>query len=334
MVQRNVVFVTGAPGWLGSRLVEELIKLKRKVRCLVLKGSCTTYLQKLGAEIIEGNLTDASTIKEEHLHDVNTIFHCAGIIHPKLFRAKDFYAINREGTRNILRKSVQAGVKKFIYVSSNSAAGVNKNRYTLMTESTPDRPYTDYGKSKWQAEQIVKKFQRSEKIQTVIIRPCWFYGIRQPDRLTKLVRMIKVGNPFLFGDGNNLRSMTYIDDLVDALFLAEKKDIAIGKTYWIADERPYTTNEIYEAISRLLGVKLHPKRVPVIVSRMMEFADKIAGWFGIYEINIHVGGEMVRNIAVDISKAKRELGWKPKHGGLKEGMKTLIEWSNENNLII
>ena len=331
---KDTAFVTGAPGWLGSALAETLTKNKRKVRCLVLSGSSTLHLKKLGVEIVEGNITDPSSIKEEYLKEVNTIFHCAGIIHPKMFRAKDFYKINRDGTKNLIDKAVNAHVEKFIYVSSNAAAGVNKNREVPMKESDKEKPYTDYGKSKFQAEQIVKEYQNKSLIKTVIIRPCWFYGPKLPDRMIKLIKMIRSGKPLLFGDGKNLRSMTYVYDLTDALMLAEKSNNAIGKTYWIADERPYTTIEIYQTIAKVLGKNhLSFKKIPAIVSKMLEIADGVAGKFGVYEINLHVGGEMTRDIAVNIENAKKELGWKPKHGGLEEGMIESLKWASENNLI-
>ncbi|MBI2508174.1 NAD-dependent epimerase/dehydratase family protein [Candidatus Woesearchaeota archaeon] len=331
---RDVVFVTGTPGWLGSALVEALKKNKRKVRCLVLKGASLLHLQNLGVEIVEGDIAVPSSIKDDYFTDVCTVFHCAGIIHPKLFRARDFYKINRDGTKNLLEKSVSAGVEKFIYISSNAAAGVNKVNGNLMREGDTENPYTDYGKSKWQAEQVVKEFQNKRLIKTVIIRPCWFYGPKLPDRMIKLAKMIKSGKPLLFGDGKNLRSMTYVYDLVDALILAEKNNNAIGQTYWITDERPYTTIEIYRTMAKIFEVdNLEFRKIPASVSIVLELVDKTLGKFGIYEINFHVGGEMTRDIAVSIEKAKNELGWKPKHGGLEEGMRESLKWAMENNLI-
>lgn len=323
--------VTGAPGWLGTRLIEVLRENGRDVCAIVLKGMDASYLEMLGAEVIEADITDGATLSGA-LNGVGTVFHCAGIIHPSLFRAKDFYRINSDGTRNMLEASVNAGVKKFIHVSSNSAQGVNVRRSVLMTEDGPDKPYTDYGISKHKAEQIVKEYQRAGRIETVIIRPCWFYGPRQPARMTKLMNMIKDGSPLLFGDGKNIRSMTYIDNLIDAMLLVEDSDKAIGETYWIANEEPRTSLEIYEEIARNLGVELKPKYVPKIVSQILEKVDILLGKFGIYEINVHVGGEMVRDIGCSIEKAKKELGYEPKVS-FEEGIKASVEWAKEEGLV-
>lgn len=201
-----------------------------------------------------------------------------------------------------------------------------------MKEDQPERPEKNYGKSKWRAEQAVKECQQKGMLQTIILRPCWFYGPGQPERMTKLMRMIRSGRPLIFGDGKNLRSMTYIDNLVQAAILAESKKEANGKVYWIADERPYQTIEIYQEIARQLGVELKPRYVPKFVSWCFEIADNIFQSVGLYNINFHVAGEMVKDIACDSSKAEQELGYKPKVS-LAEGMKNAIAWAKKQGLL-
>jgi len=329
MVNEEPLLVTGVPGWLGSRLAATLVGKNRNVRCLVMMGSNTRLLEIAGTEIVEGDILDKKSL-ELAVKDVRTVFHCAGVIHPK--RPKDFYRINRDGTENMLEACTAAGVDTFIYVSSNSAQGYNRKRNILMTEDGPENPYTDYGKGKLQAERLVRKFHISGKIRTTIVRPCWFYGPRPPERMIKLIRMIRDGRPLFFGDGHNLRSMTYIDNLVDALLLIENNPKSDGQTYWIADERPYETIEIYRTIADYFGVRLRPRYIPGFISRVMEKADIVLGNFGIYEINIHVAGEMARNIACSIEKAKRELGYMPRFE-IKEGMKRTIQWCQEMGLL-
>ena len=95
--------------------------------------------------------------------------------------------------------------------------------------------------------------------------------------------MIRDGKALLFGDGNNLRSMTYIDNLCDAMILAEKKNEANGETYWIADEKPYTTLEIYQTIADLLGVELKYKKIPSFASNFATLTDRILQMFRIYQ---------------------------------------------------
>ncbi|NTV22808.1 MAG: NAD(P)-dependent oxidoreductase, partial [Nanoarchaeota archaeon] len=280
------------------------------------------------AEIVEGDVTEPETLSSA-TKDIDIVIHAAGVIHPGLLKVHDLYKVNRDGTRNMLVASVAGRVKRFIYISSNSACGINKKRSAMMTERTKPGPYTPYGISKFQAEQIVRAFQEKGKIQTVILRPCWFYGPGQPDRQTTLMKMIKSGKPLLFGDGDNLRSMSYIGNVIQGIRLAMEKENAIGQIYWIADERPYTTNEIYGSIAKHLGVnELKPRKIPRFVSELMEIADILLSKIGIYLIQIHVGGEMIRDIACSIAKAKKELGYSPKHS-LDDGMKASVDFAIE-----
>jgi len=325
------VLVTGAPGWLGTRLVEMLREHGREVRCLVLPTMDDSLLIRLGAEIFNGDLSQPETLNGL-CEKITTVFHCAGIIHPN--RVKEFYGLNLKGTENVLEEAIKSCVKRFIYVSSNSVGGVNISRDILMQESDSPRPYKHYGLSKYKAEELVNRAFKKGKINTTIIRPCWFYGVRQPERQTTFFKMIKKGNPIIFGDGNNLRSMSYIDNIIEALLLIEEKDVSIGKTYWIADKRPYSTMEIYQTIAKLLGVEnFKPLYVPKQVSTLCEFMDTVIQGLGLYIKEIHVAGEMDKDIACSIKKAQEELGYEPKID-LEEGMRRSIEWCRVNNIDI
>lgn len=146
------------------------------------------------------------------------------------------------------------------------------------------------------------------------------------------MRMIRDGNVPLFGDGKNLRSMTYIDSLCNALLLAEEKEVAKGETYWIADERPYTTLEIYQTIAELLRVELKTRNIPGFVSEIATAADWTLQRLGMYQTEIHVVGELNKNIACSIEKAKKDLGYKPEIE-LRDGMRRSIEWAKERGLL-
>ena len=198
------VLVTGAPGWLGTRLVEVLREQGRPVRCLIYPGTDDGYLKELGAEVFKADLTAPETLNGLS-RGISVVFHCAGIIHPKSI--KDFYSVNVDGTKNIMEESIKGGVERFVYVSSNSVGGMNISKDKLMEESDLPQPYKHYGISKYKAERLVNRAFEGGRIKTTIIRPCWFYGIRQPDRQTLFFKMIKKGNPIIFGNGNNLRSM-------------------------------------------------------------------------------------------------------------------------------
>ncbi len=126
--------------------------------------------------------------------------------------------------------------------------------------------------------------------------------------------------------------MTHIDNLCDALILAGDSD-RTGEIYWIADEQPYTTNDIYETISELIETDHYkPIYIPRIISTLCRLVDKIIQTFGFYSTYIHVAGEMTLDIACDISKARRELNYSPKIT-LREGFASSIEWCRQEGLI-
>ena len=144
--------------------------------------------------------------------------------------------------------------------------------------------------------------------------------------------MIQKGSPIVFGTGQNLRSLSYIDHVVQAIRLALKSPPLRGDTFWIADQHPYPTIEIYETIAELLGVKkFRPRFIPELCSEVAYSVDAMIQRCGFYQQEIHVAGEMNKNIACSVAKAERELGFVPKVS-LREGMKRSIEWCRKNGI--
>jgi nucleoside-diphosphate-sugar epimerase len=337
------ILITGVPGWLGNRFLGILSQGFNgdgpandwAVRCLVLPGTSLTALKQLAGrkevEYVEGDVTRPETL-DKALNGIDIVFHLAGIIHPS--KIGQLFDVNAAGTKNMLEKSVQHRVGKFIYISSNSVAGSNLRHDVLMREEDAARPYKAYGESKFLAEQAVRASSDSRNMGTVILRPCWYYGPNQPERQTFFFRMIKKGNPIIFGNGENLRSMSYVDNTCSAMLLAAQKPEATGQTYWIADAQPYTSNEIYHTISELLEVKnFKPRYLPDLVSAGCRFADTMIQAAGLYIKEIHVAGEMNMDIACSIEKAQRELGYDPQVA-LREGMRRSIEWCRSHGMVI
>jgi nucleoside-diphosphate-sugar epimerase len=337
------ILITGVPGWLGNRFVEILSRGFQgegspndwDIRCLVLPGTPSAALEQLAGcktiEYVEGDVTRPETL-DAALRGIDIVFHLAGIIHPS--KISQLFDVNAAGTKNMLAKSAEHRVGKFIYISSNSVAGTNLRHDVMMREEDEERPYKAYGKSKFLAEQAVRAFFDSRKMETVILRPCWYYGPNQPERQTFFFRMIKKGNPILFGNGENLRSMSYVDNTCAAMLLAAENSAANGRTYWIADAQPYTSNEIYHTIAELLEVKnFKPRYLPDFVSAGCRFADTVIQAAGLYIKEIHVAGEMNMDIACSIEKAQRELGYAPRIA-LREGMRRSIEWCRSRGRVI
>lgn len=340
-----IALITGAPGWLGTRLTRTLAEglsdteqfkdgnPQRTLRCLVLPGQDTSSLTAIKGrvEIIHGDITRPESLKDffKDAHGA-TLFHCAGIIHPAN-GVKQFYSVNVEGTRNLVEVAVSQAVRRIVHVSSNSPLGCNPSFDHVFDESSQYNPYMNYGKSKKLAENIVTAIGRKGLIETVIIRPPWFYGPDQPLRQTLFFKMIRDGKAPIVGNGENKRSMAYVDNICQGMMLCEKVPEAAGNTYWIADERPYTMNEIVDTIEELLESEFSQKckhkrmRMPGISGDIAQLADWSLQTLGLYNQKIHVLSEMNKTIACSIEKAKRELGYAPKIA-LKEGMRRSLRW--------
>lgn len=324
-----IALVTGAPGWLGSRLVAALAP-HRAVRCLVLPGADTEALEAMpGVTCIRGDVTRRETLDAFTAGASGaTLFHCAGVIHPR--RVSEFEAVNANGTRHLLDAASRAGVRRFIHVSSNSPFGANPSRSHRFVEDSPFAPYMGYGRSKMAAEKAVADTGASGALETVIVRAPWFYGPGQPPRQTQFFTMIKNGAFPLLGDGNNLRSMSYVDNLCGGLMLCEQP-AAAGNAFWIADARPYSMNEIVETVERVLvrdfgiAVKGTRLRVPSFVGDLARVADRALQAAGFYDQRVHVLSEMNLTIACSIEKATRQLGYRPAVA-LEEGMRQSVEW--------
>ena len=336
----QVDVVTGAPGWLGTTLVEALVRGKtfrsiqsepRRVRCIADPGADLAPLQALGdaVEIVRADVRDREAMRGA-CNGATTVYHAAGIIHPR--RVGDLYEVNVTGTRHLLDEAIGAGAKRFVLVSSNSPAGLNESASRLMTEEDPPRPYLNYGLSKLQAEWLVNDAHRAGRIEAVVLRPCWFYGPNQPARQTRFFRMIQGGRPIVIGRGDNLRSMSYVDNAVQGLLLAGARAEAAGRTYWVTDRRPYSFIEIIQTVAKLLGVDARPRYLPTFGSDVARLADSLLQMAGLYNQEIHVAGELAASIAVSIDAARRDLGYEPEIE-LEEGMRRSIEWCRSRGML-
>jgi len=342
----QLVLVTGAAGWLGSRLVESLIRglpeteslrrpqLDLRLRCLLLPGQDPTALKNLSdrIEVIKGDLRNpADCARFCNQATGAVLFHTAGVIHPP--RVRDFFEINRDGTTHLLEAAIRSGVKRAVVVSSNSPCGCNPHPDHLFDELSPYHPYLGYGRSKMGMELAVQ--QRADKIETVIIRAPWFYGPNQPPRQTLFFRMVRDGKGPVVGGGNNLRSMAYVDNLCQGLVLAATVERARGQIYWIADRRPYSMNEILDTIERLLETEFghrcaHQRlRLPGIASTVAGCVDQTLQALGVYHQKIHVLSEMNKTIACSVARAEKELGYAPTVA-LEEGMRRSLRWCAAN----
>jgi nucleoside-diphosphate-sugar epimerase len=223
-------------------------------------------------------------------------------------------------------------------MSSNSPLGCNPHPDHRFDEDSPYRPYRHYGRSKWLMERAVHRVQAAGRLETVIVRAPWFYGPHQPPRQTEFFVMIRDGRAPLVAGGRALRSMSYTGNLAEGLLRAATVPAAAGRTYWIADARPYAMAEVVDTVERLLEGEFGQRcahrrlRLPGVVSDVAQVADGALQGLGLYHTKVHVLAEMNKTIACSIERARRELGYAPAVA-LEEGMRRSLRWMTERGLL-
>src|SRR5262249_33211914 len=203
MLPAATAVVTGAAGWLGQNLVRALAPHRERVRCLVRGADDASLLSVVGpsVETVVGDVRDPAAL--DALFDgigPATVFHAAGVIHPE-GKIRSLFDVNVGGTQLTLDRARRAGAVRFAHVSSNSPFGANPSPFDRFTEDSPYNPYMAYGQSKLEAEQLVMRSYEHGDLQTVILRPPWFYGPFQPVRQSQFLGAVRRGRFPLVGDG-------------------------------------------------------------------------------------------------------------------------------------
>lgn len=341
--QPDITIVTGAGGWLGTALMAALtdpdatVRRNGEIRPFVRTRVEADALTALGRHVrpVVGDLRRATDLDRlfDDLGGTVDVIHTAGVIHPR--DPAEFAEVNTEGTRRVLARARAGGVRRFVHVSSNSPFGTNSHPGDRFRNDEPYHPYYGYGRSKMDAELAVYDAVDAG-LDAVIVRPPWFYGPYQPPRQTTFFTMVRKGLFPVFGGGHQSRSMVFVENLVDGVLRAELVATPAGRGWWIADQRPYTVNEIVETVGRALrdeGYDVRPNRVrlPDVVARLAERADGLIQRSGRYHQQLHVLGEMNKNIACSIDATRAELGYQPSVE-LHEGMRRSIRWCREQGL--
>lgn len=332
------IVLTGAAGWLGQALVHRLHR--DTTRRLLAIARDASEASQLGSRFptVDIRIADLTEPETPHrlLDAINgpvQLIHTAGLIHPR--RVAEFWALNAEATRSLAEAAAARGVERMVHISSNSPIGTNPTPTDTFGEHEPYHPYLGYGHSKMAGELAVFE-AASAGLDAVVIRPPWFYGPWQPPRQTSFFRLVRTGKFPMIGDGQQRRSMVYIDNLVDGVMLALDTPGISGRAYWIADAETPTVEQIVETVRQALTDAGYPcaerqLRLPRAAATAAELGDRLVQRLGLYQTQLHVLGEMGHTIAVDISAARRDLNYQPAVS-LYEGMSTSIAWCREHQI--
>jgi nucleoside-diphosphate-sugar epimerase len=330
-----MIVITGAAGWLGQNLVRAVAPDRTAVRCLVQRPDDASLLALVapGVQTVVGDVRDPTALATLFEGAAGaTVVHAAAVIHPQR-RVQELHDVNVGGTQLTLDAARRAGAGRFVHISSNSPFGANPTPDDRFTELSPFDPYLGYGRSKADAEGLVAAAYERGDLETVVLRPPWFYGPFQPTRQTQWFRAVRKGRFPLVGDGTNRRSMIFTGNLVHAVLRAEVAAKAPGRAYWIADGDPLDMRTILATVRAALDAEGLPTsggqpRLPRLAGEIAERADAALQGSGRYSQALHVLGELKDTIACDISRAREELGFDPPTD-LLAGMRASIRWCLE-----
>lgn len=305
--------VTGGAGFIGSHLAEALVKLGVETVSVddYIAGK-KENLQHLkdysNFTEVQCDITDLAAL-EEHVEGVDVIFNQAAS--KKTICLKDprrDLEINAGGTFNLLELAVKHGVRKFVQASTGSVYG--EALYTPQDENHPLFPTSYYGVSKLAGEKYVSVFNHLYGLNTTVLRYFHVYGPRQESSdvggvVSIFVRQLLAGQPItIFGDGTQLRSFTYVDDVVQANLRAAESPIANGEIYNCTSGIKVTINELAQLAAELLDVK-NPE---------IKYGDWTIG--------------DIRYFDVDNSKIRKDLGIEFL-ADFRQGLQKTLEWGRK-----
>lgn len=316
------VLITGAAGFIGSHLTENLLNKGYTVKCLARKTTNLRWIKDLPVEIVYSDLFNIGLLKEA-AKDVDYIYHLAGVIASK--KKEGYYTGNQTITRNLLEAvKNNSNLKRFVFVGSQTAVGPSNNGVPV-NEGTPYRPITTYGKSKMEAEKEVFKFK--DIIPFTIVRLPAIYGPRDTATFD-FFKSVNLGIIPMVGFNKKFVNILHAKDAAEGIVLAGENPNALNKVYQIGSEQSYTWDEISAVTMKVLHRKAVKVRIPEFLVMLMA---GINGCLSVFNkkpsvLNWEKGKDMIADAwTCDISKVKQELGFRQKIS-LEDGIKETIEW--------
>jgi len=316
------VLVTGASGFIGRALVKEFIRRKDKVSIFLHEKEIP---EESACQVYRGDICDSIQLRAA-MKDVDVVFHLAASMGASQANEKEFFRINREGTKTVLEAAKQAGVGRCVHFSSAGVLG-SVDRKKAVHEDYPPSPISVYDQSKLAGEKTALEFL-NQPMDIVVARPGWVYGPGDK-RTFKLIKAIS-DKKFVFVTGAQTRQTpVYITDLVKATLLCAEQGKK-GEIYHLAGNEVMTVKEMTHSIARAADVSFPTLPLPLPLLSMGAFVlENIYRVFG-QEAPLTKGrlAFFAHSKPLSIAKAETELGYSPRFD-FKKGIQKTINWYKE-----
>ncbi|MEE9296719.1 MAG: NAD-dependent epimerase/dehydratase family protein [Phycisphaerae bacterium] len=328
---RDIALVTGGTGLLGSHIVEQLCKRGRRVRALVRLESDTTWLRTQDVELVVGDVTDPDSLKRA-CAGVKIVYHAAARV-GDWGKWDDFVRVSIDGTGNLLEAAIDAGVGRFLHISSISAYGHVDGEGLVIDESAPLgrqlARWSYYSRAKVDAEKLVWAAHRDGRLDVTVIRPSWLYGPRDRVTLGRIIKAIRRRKTKLIGDGTNRLSVVHAANVAQAAILAAEFDAARGEAYNCSNDGEITQAEYFNAIAAAIGEPPVTRKVPYGVAKSAAFLFEVVGHLFrmkkpplVTRYSVWLIG---RRSFFETQKARRQLGWQPTIS-YETGIPAAVRW--------
>jgi UDP-glucose 4-epimerase len=299
------VLVTGASGFVGLRLCARLAAAGHRVKAAVRSENSVLAALAPGVSVVRVGNIGADTDWREALDGVDIVVHLAARAHVMRDAASnplaEYRRVNVAGSECLARAAATAGAHRLIYLSSIKVNG-EATIEAPFRESDAPAPLDAYGRSKWEAEQVLSKIAAETGLGLTILRPPLIYGPGVKGNLARLLRWIDRGLPLPFASVVNRRSLIYVENLIDAV-LAAMLHPAPGRTYLVSDAYDLSTPQLIRALARGLD---QPPRLLAVPPSLLRLAGACTG-------QRDAVGRLVGSLQIDASRIATELGWRPGH---------------------
>lgn len=323
-LQNKTILITGATGYIGSRLAERLVQAgAARVRIFARSPAKAAFLTKLGCEVATGDLTDAPSLRRAAA-GCALVYHAGAWVRETGGR-DEVWAVNVTGTQLLVDAAITAGVERFVQVSSCAVYG-SRQEFDI-DETTPLRPGSSlYADSKIAAEAVVWRAYQEQGLPVVVVRPSQVYGLGSPQFTLRPLQMIQAGRLVLVDGGRHLCKPLYIDNLVDGLLCCGETDAAVGEAFNFSDGTPVPWRDFFGAYAAMVGVQRLPS-VPYPLAWFGALLFEVQAWIRRKpaQLNRRVVRTLRSNNSFSIHKAQQRLGWQPRVD-LAEGMRRTEEW--------
>ncbi|MFQ2553072.1 NAD-dependent epimerase/dehydratase family protein [Aeromonas caviae] len=298
-----MILLTGATGFVGNAVLTQLMQHPLSIRTYGRRApTCLAATSDADLFHITGEISSAANYTRA-LQDIEVVIHCAAQAHlgkDDINRQTQFNQINCDAVIQLARQAVDAGVKRFIFISS---IGVNGGHNHLGPFKYDDvaAPWDDYTRSKNAAELGLMKLATETSLEVVIIRPPMVYGDNAPGNFGKLMHAVHRGRWLPLGAIHNQRSFVALDNLVDLIITCINHPNAANQTFLVSDDQDISTTQLLEMMTHAAGKSSRLLPVPISWLRLV---GNLTGKQAAIE-------RLCGNLQVDISHTKKTLGWFP-----------------------